>query len=177
MVQGWWDLNWGNTAITVIPAYFWPDSICLEQIYSSHPCDSPFGPSQKTWCSKLNPSVLVNSRLNLPGANLNGRRPAWKATQDAIRNAGPKGQNTWMYSVIQWLKTLDACLRRHDEIFRTIVRESGNPVALSAHTIQWLAGYPLSRVWHKCCSVISCLTLVEYNKIAVTTGFNVIILF
>jgi len=35
--------------------------------------------------------------LNLPGADLNSRRLA-------------RRQNTWMYSVIQRLKTLDACV-------------------------------------------------------------------
>ena len=60
------------------------------RIYSSHPCDSPFGPSQKTWCSKLNPSILVNS-LWL----------AWQIWQDQIWTAEgwPAGRNPWMGGV------------------------------------------------------------------------------
>jgi hypothetical protein len=34
----------------------------------------------------------LNSRLNLPGANLNDRGSACKATQEAIRNAGPQDE-------------------------------------------------------------------------------------
>jgi len=38
-----------------------------------------------------------------------------------------------------------------------------NPVSLGVYTIQWLAGYPLARIWHDFCSGISCLFAVQYH--------------
>ena len=69
------------------------DSSGLEPFTSYYPLSRHvFGRTKSAW-----------SRFEWPKASLKGE------LQDAIRNAGPKGQNTWMYSVIQWHKTLDAC--------------------------------------------------------------------